>query len=122
MRVFYANNNYAKYRIERANYLMAIIGASFYTFLTLALLFIILSSVFPDVYKKYLDYKIDSTLFGLIYVLISFSVLSISINESEIKENDFTKRYVDRIINFLIAYAITVIILIGLIGINFLPH
>ncbi len=38
MRIFYANNDYAKYRTEGANYFMAITGASFYIFLTLGLL------------------------------------------------------------------------------------
>ncbi|TDH26904.1 hypothetical protein EXU57_08850 [Segetibacter sp. 3557_3] len=120
MKVFYANNKYATNRIEGGSYIVAVCAASFYFLMTFGLLAVFAFSIFPDFYKWYLNLKVNSTLFGLLYVIISFLFLYIFIKEKEIQDIDLTKEQVEKTINYFIAYSLIVAIMIGLVAMKFL--
>ena len=120
MKVFYPYNKYASNRIEGGSYAVAIFAASFYLFMTFGLLAVFAFFIFPDFYKWYLNLKVNSTLLGVFYVIVSFSFLHLLIKEKEIKENDFTKEQVEKTINYFIAYSLIVAVMIGLVVMKFL--
>ncbi|MEP6750977.1 MAG: hypothetical protein ABJB86_24795, partial [Bacteroidota bacterium] len=54
MKVFYANENFAKYRIVGGNYLISLLAGTFYLLMTLFLILFFLFAMLPDFYKYYL--------------------------------------------------------------------
>lgn len=120
MRLFYANNNFAKHKISGGNYLVAVIGASFYLLITTGLFIVIIFSTFPNVYIAYLRLGINSTFFGLGYVLISCIILRLLTKEEEIIDDTLTRDYVEKRMNILIGYSIVLILVIGFLTLKYL--
>ena len=124
MKIFYANENFAKYRMSGGNYFMALIGATFYILVTLFTLLFIFFAIFPDFYKWYLaaDVKINSKLFAAILIGFIFVFLRFFVKEDQLKDPSLTKEVVTKAVNYLIAYLFFALIVIGFIGLKFLRH
>src|SRR5690349_18283 len=111
MKIFYANNKYARNRIEGGSYIVAICAASFYLLITFGLLTVFAFSIFPDLYKWYLNLNVNSALFAVFYIAVSFTFLYLFVKEEEIKDTEFTKEQIERTINYFIAYSLIVAVL-----------
>jgi hypothetical protein len=122
MSIFYVNENAAKYRMVGGNYLMALIGTTFYVAISCMLLTAILFSIFPETYLlfKSISIKLDSRLFGLLVFLIIFFLLRVLVKEDELQGYNYKKESLSRIINYLIAYAILAMLIIGILVLKFL--
>ena len=106
MSIFYANNNFAKYKTEGAGYFIAVIGTSFYIFITGFLFIIILSCISPEFYKlaNNVGSKINPYIFGVVYMIISSGLLVILFNKNDIVAAALTKKQVNRAVNYLLFY------------------
>jgi hypothetical protein len=124
MKVFYANENYAKYGYSGMNYFMALIMATIYIMITCFLIIIILFSLAPDLYKQYLiiGSKIPAIPFAIITIGGIFVLLRMTIKEEILVDTSFTKDKVNRAINYLIGYAFLVVVVAVLLGLKFLRH
>jgi hypothetical protein len=124
MKVFYANENYAKYGMPGMNYFMALIMATFYIMITGFMILFIFTAIYPDLYKYYLNVssKIPSILSAIVLLTIIFFLLRIGIKEDSLKDSSFTKEYVNKAVNYLIAYGFTIGVIIVFLGLKFLPH
>jgi hypothetical protein len=124
MKVFYANENYAKYRMPGMNYFMALMMTTLYIMLTGFLILFIFMAIFPVFYKYSLNIssKIPKTLSSIVTLGFIFSLLRITVKEEGLKDSSFTKEYVNKAVNYIIAYAFVTILVIGFLGLKFLRH
>lgn len=124
MKAFYANENYAKYGYPRLNYFMALMMTTFYIMLTGFMILFVFMAVFPAFYKY--DLNITSKIPNLISAIVTlgfiFLLLRITVKEESLKDSSFTKEYVNKAVNYLIAYAFVTILIIGFLGLKFLRH
>ncbi|HVY73903.1 MAG TPA: hypothetical protein VG890_03680 [Puia sp.] len=122
MKVFYANENYAKYGVKGMNYFMALAGATFYIMITGFLVFTALLATFPALYEFFLriDKRISSTISGIIMLSIIFFLLRLTFSENSLKDDSFSKERVNKFVNYLLAYLIFVIFALGYLGFRFL--
>jgi hypothetical protein len=124
MKVFYANENYAKYGVPGMNYFMALMAATFYIMITAFMILFIFTAFYPDLYKYYLIVrpKMPPIPSAIIILAFIFFILRIAIKEESLKDSSFTKEYVNRAVNYLLAYIFIVVFVIGFIGLKFLPQ
>lgn len=124
MKVFYANENYAKFGVPGMNYFMALIGTTFYVMLTGFMVLFILMAIFPAFYRYDLSIssKIPSFLSGTLTLGFIFLSLRLAIKEDSLKDASITKNYVKKAVSYLLAYAILTILVVGFIGLKFLRH
>ncbi|MHA4810910.1 hypothetical protein ACX0G9_22575 [Flavitalea flava] len=124
MRIFYANENYSKYSFRGMNYFMALIMATFYVIITLLMVLFIFTAVYPKFYEYYLsvDPRMPSLLSSILTLGFIFFVLRITIKEDALKEYTITKEFVHKAVNYLIAYALVVGLIIMFVGLKFLRH
>ena len=122
MRVFYANENYAKYGVPGMNYFMALMGATFYIMITGFTILFLLSAVSPSFYKYWRNFHSgsSSTLEAVIFLGITFLILRLSFKEESLKSDYFTKERVNKAINYLLIYAFASVIFIGFLGLRYL--
>lgn len=122
MKVFYANENYAKYGVPGMNYFMALMGATFYIILTLFLVLFVFLAAFPALNRFYLTWspKFPSIPSGLITIGLLFFLLRFFTKEENLKDSSFTKERVNKAVNILLAYAFFIMLIIGFIGLKFL--
>jgi hypothetical protein len=122
MKIFYANENYAKYGVPGMNYFMALIMATFYVMLTGFMILCIFFAASPDFYKFYLNIspKIPYTSSAIVSVALMFLFLRIAVKEDSLKDSSLTKDKVNKAVNYLIAYAFTTGIVIVFLGLHFL--
>ena len=108
MKVFYANENYAKYGVPGMNYFMALMGATFYIMITCFTILFLLSASSPSFYRfwRNFDSGLSNTLQAVIFLGITFLILRISFKEESLKSDYFTKERVNKAINYLLLYAL----------------
>lgn len=122
MKIIYAKNQYGKYKIEGWGYHQAILGASFYISMTAFLLLVILSSIFPSLYRLILieDAKVNGVFFAIIYTIISYLIVRLLIKKDDIKSTTLTRRQIDRAANYFLIYLFSIGILIVFFVMKFL--
>ena len=122
MKVFYANENFASYRIKGGNYLMSLIGGTFYLLMTLFLFLIIIFVAFPNFYRFYLalNEKINFKSFAAVILIVGFVIIKMIVKEDDLRDDAFTKEVTNRAVNYLIAYIMFVAFAIVIIGLEFL--
>ena len=124
MKVFYANERYAKYGYAGIGYFMAIMMTAFYIMMTGFVILIILTAVFPD-FDKYmisLESKLPSIPSGIVLLGLIFLALRITIKEASLSDNSFTKEYVTKAVNYLLGYIVFTVLFALFIGMKFLRH
>lgn len=124
MKVFYANEKYAKYGYPGVGYFMALMGATFYVMLTGFMVLFIFAAAFPsfDRYGLGISSKLPFIPSGIVTLGLIFLLLRITIKEDSLKDNSFTKEYVNKAVTYLIGYAFLTIFVIGFLGLKFLRH
>jgi hypothetical protein len=124
MKVFYANEKYAKYGYSGMGYFMALVMAAFYIMLTGFMILFIFMTAFPafDRYGLDVSSKLPVIPSGIITLGLIFLLLRIKIKEDSLRDNSFTKEYVNKAMNYLIGYAFLTICVIGFLGMKFLRH
>jgi len=124
MKVFYANEKYAKYGYPGMGYFLALMMATFYIMLTGFMILIIFMSAFPAFYKCWLNIslRIPSIPSAVVTLGLIFFLLRITIKEDSLKDSSFTKEYVTKAVNYLLGYAFSTIFVIGFLGLKFLRH
>gem|GEM_PF-4107278 len=123
MKIFYVNNQISKYKIGNSSYIVSLIAATFYLFISLFLVFMILYGLFPDTGQFFLNKSknVNSKLAGILFAIIIPIFLSFLIKETDLDNSTFTKEYINKAINFYILYSILSVIIVGLIGLKFFP-
>ena len=124
MKAFYANENYAKYGYKGVNYFMALMAATIYIMLTVCMILFIVVAIFPT-FNKYvlgISSKIPTLPSAIVTLGLVFFILRITINEESLKDGSFSKAKVNKAVNYLLAYAFIIILVIGFIGLKFLRH
>ena len=121
MKVIYAND---KYSMGGMKYILALVGATFYIFVTLFLLFAIIIAVIPSIYTAIRSgsFKLPSYPLAIIFVILISVALSMLVKEDQLKENDFTKKSLNRAVNYLLIYAIGGVLLAGIIIMKLFGH
>lgn len=124
MKVFYANEKYAKYGYPGMGYFTALVMATFYVMLTGFMILVIFMVVFPgfDKYSLGVSSKLPFIPSSIVTLGLIFLLLRITINEDSLKDNSFTKERVNKAVNYLIGYAFLTIFVIGFLGMKFLRH
>lgn len=124
MKVVYNNEKYAKYGYPSTGYFIALMAAVCYILLTAFMFLVILASAFPTLYKFSVNISksLPAIPSGILAIGVIFILLRISIKENELKDGLFTKDYVNKAVNYLIAYVFVVIFIIGFFGMKFLRH
>ena len=124
MKVFYANENYAKYGMPGMNYFMALIMATFYIMITGFMILFIFTAFYPDLYKYYLIVKpkIPTIPSAIVLLAIIFFLLRLCVKEDSLQDSSFTKEYVNKAVNYLIACGFIIGIIIVFLGLKFLPQ
>jgi hypothetical protein len=122
MKIFCANENYAKYGVRGMNYFMALMGTTFYLMITGFMIIVIFFAIYPSLYKDYLLISpklptIPSAIVTLTFICV---LLRLTVQQEQLKETSFTKDYVTRAMNFLIAYGIAVGFIIIFLSLKFL--
>jgi hypothetical protein len=122
MKILYANENYSKYGIPGMNYFIALAGGSFYIVLTGFMIFEIVMALFPFYYRQYLNtsMRIPSLLSATLITGSTFLFLRVSISEKSLVDDSFTKQRVKRMVTYLLAYGLLVVIVTGFIGLHYL--
>lgn len=124
MKVFYANEKYAKYGYPGMGYFMALMMATFYVMLTGFMILFIFMAAFPgfDKYSLGVSSKLPFIPSGIVTLGLIFLLLRITVKEDSLRDNSFTKEFVTKAINYLIGYAFLTIFVIGFLGMKFLRH
>jgi len=124
MKVFYANEYFAKYTVPGMNYFMALMMGTFYIMMTGFSILILLSAISPVFYKSFRNfYSGLSNMFeGIVVLGIIFIILRISVKEDSLKSDSFTKESVRRAVNYLVLYLFVLLIFIGFLGLKYLRH
>jgi len=124
MKIFYANEKYAKYGYPGMGYFMALMMATFYVMLTGFMILFIFMAIFPsfDKYVLAISPKLPYLPSGIVTLGLIFLLLRITIKEDSLRDNSFTKEYVTKAVNYLIGYAFLTIFVIGFLGMKFLRH
>ena len=119
MRVIYASDTYSGPRMK---YLIALLGATFYTFITLVILFVITASIIPGFYiaVRTQSLKLPSAPLAIIFTILVSTIIGAVIKEEDVRENSFSKRSLNRAVNFMLIYAIGGIMVAGIIAMKFL--
>jgi hypothetical protein len=122
MRVFYANENYAKYGVPGMNYFMALMMATIYILLTCGALLFLLSAASPSFYNFWLNFHsgLSDTMQAIILLGFTFLILRISVKEESLKSDYFTKERVNKAVNYLLLYAFVLVLFIGFLGLKYL--
>jgi hypothetical protein len=122
MRVFYANENYAKYGVPGMNYFMALMGAAFYIMITGFTILMVLSASSPKFYGylQGLHTGIPGILQAIILLGTTYLILRLSFKEETLKCESFTKEKTNRAVNYLLLYAFASAIFIGFLGLRYL--
>ncbi len=116
MKVFYANENYAKYGVRGMNYFMALIMTSFYIMLTGCMILFILMTAFPAFYKY--DLSISSKIPSMPSAIVTLGSLLLLLRIT-VKEES---QKVNKSVNFLLGYAFATVVIVGFLGLKFLRH
>ena len=124
MKVFYSNENYAKYGVPGMNYFMALMGATFYILITCFTIFMIISASSPAFYKYWLSLHsgIPDKLQAIIFIGTTCLVLRISFKEESLKNEILTREKVNRAINYLLVYLFASLIFIGFLGLKYMKN
>jgi hypothetical protein len=124
MKVFYANENYAKYGVPGMNYFMALMGATFYIMITGFTILMIISASSPAFYKYLLGLHtgIPGILQAIILLGITYLTLRLSFKEESLKCESFTREKTNRAVNYLLLYAFASVIFIGFLGLKYLRN
>lgn len=122
VKIFYANEDIAKYGVSRWKYTMALISTSFYILVTLLFLTIVLFAISPEIYKIYLrlDTGVNSKIWSVIIFLTTFLFLRIMIPESTLANVELSKKKINKSINFLLFYIISIGIIMVIVGLKYL--
>jgi len=124
MKVFYANENYAKYGVPGMNYFMALMDATFYIMITGFTILMIISASSPAFYKYLLGLHtgIPGILQAIILLGITYLTLRLSFKEESLKCESFTREKTNRAVNYLLLYAFASVIFIGFLGLKYLRN
>ena len=124
MKVFYANEKYAKYGYPGLGYFMALMMATFYVMLTGFMILLIFMAAFPefDNYCLRVSSKLPSIPSGIVILSLIFLLLRITIKEDSLRDNSLTKEYVTKAANYLLRYVFLTLLIIGFVGMKFLRH
>lgn len=124
MKIVYANENYAKYGVPGLNYFMALMMATIYIVMTGFMVLSCFLAIFPNFYKSYVVFiqKIPSIPVSVVLIVIIFFLLRIGIKEDSLKDTNFTKEYVNKSVNYLIAYGLATGFIIIFLGLKFLRY
>ena len=124
MKVFYANEKHAKFGYLGMGYFMALMMATFYVMLTGFMILFIFMAAFPgfDKYSLGVSSKLPSIPSGIVTLGLIFLLLRITVKEESLQDSSYTKEYVNRNVNYLLAYLFIVVIIIGFIGMKIMPH
>jgi hypothetical protein len=124
MKVFYANENYAKYGVRGMNYFMALVGTAFYIMMTCFTILFIISASSPSHYRSWRsmhsgipDWVQASLFLGIVCLILK------SIFKKESLENDILgRKEVNKAINYLLLYMFALAILIVFLGLHYLRY
>lgn len=124
LKVLYANQKFAKYGLSRMSYFMTLMMATFYIMLTGFMILFIFMAAFPSFYKSSLGivFKIPSFSSAIVILGLIFLILRIVVKEDDLQDSSFTKKQVNQAVNYLIAYAFIVILIIGFLGLKYLRY
>jgi hypothetical protein len=120
MKAIYASDTYSGPRMK---YILALLGATLYIFITLFLLLVIMSVAIPSFYMKSrsVSLNLPSHPSAILFVVVVSFLVSLIAKEEDIKENNFTKRSLNRAINYMLIYGIGSVVIGGLILMKFVP-
>ncbi len=124
MKVFYANENYAKYGVRGMNYFMALVGTAFYIMMTCFTILFIISACSPFIYRSWRsmhsgvpDWVQASLFLGTVCLVLK------SIFKKESLETDILGRdEVNKAIRYLLLYLFASIILMGFFAMRYLRY
>lgn len=124
MKVYYANENYAKYGVPGMNYFVALMMATFFIMMTLFMILMIFGAIFPtfDEYSLAVGRKLPAFPSAIVIIGGIFFLLRAAVKEDDLKDSFFTKEYVKKAFYYLYGYLIVVLIIIVSIGRIFLAH
>jgi len=124
MRILYENENYSKYGNSGRNYVMALLGTTFYITMTLGMLLVIAAAIFPDFYShvRSAHFATSAKIEGLIIVGLIALILRLTVKEEDLSKSGLTKEYVKKAVNYLLVYIFIVIIIIVFVAIKYLRH
>jgi hypothetical protein len=122
LRIFYANDESSKY--AGGSYVMALLMATFYIMVALALLVGIAFCISPDFYKLYLanSGKINGRWVGAGMLVVIFSLLRISVKEADICETTLEPAEVKRFIRILIVSTVIIVCIVLFIFMKVFKH
>jgi hypothetical protein len=120
MKAIYASDTYSGPRMK---YILALLGATLYIFITLFLLLVIMSVAIPSFYMKSRSVSLNLPSYpsAILFVVVVSFLVSLIAKEEDIKENNFTKRSLNRAINYMLIYGIGSVVIGGLILMKFVP-
>jgi len=124
MKVFYANENYAKYGVPGMNYFMAIVGTAFYVIMTCFAILFVLCASSPSLYKSWrnLHVGVPNWLQASIFLGTVCLVLKSMYKKEELETNVLPREEVKRAVVYLLLYLFALAILIGFLGLRFLRN
>src|SRR5882757_5421101 len=102
MKILYENENYSKYGSSGRNFFMALIGMTFYVFVTLGLVLFIVLAISPGLYRWILGIHlgISSKIAAIIFIGLIALLLRISVKEEDLSNSGLTKEYVKKAVNY----------------------
>jgi len=124
MKVFYANENYAKYGVPGMNYFMALVGTAFYIMMTCVTMLFVICASSRSLYKSWrtMHLGIPGWLQASIFLGIVCLGLKSICKEEALETNILPREEVKKAIDYLLLYLFALVILIGFLGLRFLRN
>ena len=124
MKIWYANENYAKYGVPGMNYFFALLMTAFFVIMTGIMIIFLLSAASTSFYKYglHISNSISIKLFAILVPLSIFLFLRLGIKEESVKYNSFSKEQVTKAVNYLLAYMFIIAVIIVFLGLKFLRN
>ena len=124
IKVFYSNENYAKYGVRGMNYFMALVGTAFYIMITCFTILFIVSASRPSLYRSWRsmhsgvpDWVQASLFLGIVCLVLK------GIFKKESLETDILGRdEVNKAIRHLLLYLFGSIVLMGFFAMRYLRY